>query len=60
MPAPAQPWSYAPAHPGVGLPQLTLPVNMNLWLLDGTPPSDGRDVSVVIRAFPMLPRAVAR
>jgi len=42
------------------LPQLVLPVGMSPRLLDGTPPSDGRDVSVVIRAFTMLPRAVAR
>lgn len=30
---------------------------MNLWLLDGTPPSDGQEVEVVIESFEFVPRA---
>jgi hypothetical protein len=53
---PIRSWTYAPAHPGVNLPQRTLPLGMNLWLFDGKAPVDGRSVSVVIHGFTMVPR----
>jgi hypothetical protein len=28
---------------------------MNLWLLDGTPPTDGREVEVIISRFEFQP-----
>jgi hypothetical protein len=33
------------------IPQNPLPVHMNLWLVDGKPPGDGREVEVAIRSF---------
>jgi hypothetical protein len=53
-------WAYAPAKPRVTVPQRALPVGMNLWLVDGQAPVDGRSVSVVIRSFTMVPQAPER
>lgn len=48
-------WKYAPAYPLRRIPQAPLPVHMNLWLAGGKPPTDGREVEVVIQSFTYTP-----
>ena len=33
------------------LSKTTMPININLWLFKGNPPSDGKDVEIIIRQF---------
>ncbi len=47
-------WTYAPANPTTNIPQQALPLGINLWCFDG-PPSDGKNVEVVIRDFEFVP-----
>lgn len=48
-------WRFAPPNPPRRIPQHPLPVHMNLWLFDGKPPADGREVEVVIHSFTYRP-----
>ncbi len=43
-------WTYAPDNPTINIPQQPLPLGMNLWCFKA-PPSDGKNVEVVIRDF---------
>jgi hypothetical protein len=43
-------WTYAPPDPTTNIPQQAMPLGINLWCFDA-PPSDGKDVEVVIRDF---------
>lgn len=43
-------WTYAPSNPTTNIPQQALPLGINLWCFDA-PPSDGKNVEVVIRDF---------
>ncbi len=43
-------WTYAPSNSKVNIPQQALPLGINLWCFDN-PPSDGKNVEVVIRNF---------
>jgi hypothetical protein len=47
-------WTYAPNNPTVNIPQQALPLGINLWCFDA-PPSDGKNVEVVIRDFEFAP-----
>lgn len=60
-----QSWTYRPTDPSTTISQSPMPVHMNLWLYQGSPPTDGRNVEVVIHSFnfaassnaiPALPR----
>jgi MYXO-CTERM domain-containing protein len=51
-------WTYAPNNPTVNIPQQALPLGINLWCFDA-PPSDGKDVEVVIRDFEFAPEGSA-
>jgi hypothetical protein len=51
-------WTYAPPNPTVNIPQQALPLGMNLWCFDA-PPSDGKDVEIVIRDFTFVPAGAA-
>jgi len=44
-------WSFAPADYELRIPQHALPVHMNLWLLQGQPPTDNKEVDITIAAF---------
>ncbi|HEX3776242.1 MAG TPA: glycoside hydrolase family 16 protein [Polyangiaceae bacterium] len=46
-------WTYAPTAPQTNIPQQAMPLGMNLWCF-GAPPSDGKDVEVVIRDFEFI------
>jgi hypothetical protein len=48
-------WNDAPAKPETRIPQAAVPLHMNLWLLNGTPPGDGKPVDIVIRGFTFTP-----
>jgi hypothetical protein len=43
-------WTYAPSDPTTNIPQQAMPLGINLWCFDA-PPSDGKDVEVIIRDF---------
>ncbi len=51
-------WTYAPSNATVNIPQQALPLGMNLWCFDN-PPSDGKDVEVVIRDFQFVPEGTS-
>jgi hypothetical protein len=48
-------WKLAPPFPARRIPQHPIPVHMNLWLVDGKPPTDGREVEIVIHGFTYKP-----
>ncbi|MEP7241315.1 MAG: glycoside hydrolase family 16 protein [Devosia sp.] len=50
-------WNDAPKSPQTRIPQQPLVIHMNLWLLDGKPPHDGKPVEVTVRAFLYTPPA---
>jgi hypothetical protein len=37
------------------IPQNPQPAHMNLWLVDGKPPRDGKEVEIVIHDFTYVP-----
>jgi hypothetical protein len=37
--------------PGQSVSRLRMPVHINLWLFNGHPPADGKEVELIIRAF---------
>jgi hypothetical protein len=43
-------WTYAPPNSSTNIPQQAMPLGINLWCFDA-PPSDGKNVEVVIRDF---------
>ncbi len=46
-------WAYEPAE--AIIPQRPLPVHMNLWLIEGAPPTDDQAVSITIKDFTFEP-----
>ncbi|HEX4297116.1 MAG TPA: glycoside hydrolase family 16 protein [Devosia sp.] len=52
---PAATWIDAPAEPAKHIPQSPLVVHMNLWLIGGKPPHDGKPVEIVITSFSFTP-----
>ena len=44
-------WLYEPVDAAKRIAQKPMPVHINLWLFQGRPPRDGREIEVVIRAF---------
>ena len=44
-------WTFAPSNYLNYIPQLSMPLHINLWLFKGEPPSDGNDVEVIIKGF---------
>jgi hypothetical protein len=47
-------WTYAPTNAKQRIPQSPQPMHMNLWLVGGTPPSNGQSVEIVIKEFVFL------
>jgi hypothetical protein len=47
-------WSFAPANPATRITQQAMPLGMNLWCYDN-PPSDGKNVEIVVRDFQFVP-----
>jgi hypothetical protein len=48
-------WKFSPRSYQTKIPQQPMPVYMNLWLFQGQPPSDGKEVEVVIKSFSYTP-----
>jgi hypothetical protein len=44
-------WRFAPDDAPQRVSQQPMPVHINLWLFRGQPPTDGKPVEIVIRAF---------
>lgn len=42
---------YQPRNAMASIPQQPMPVHINLWSFRGLPPSDGKEVEIVIRTF---------
>lgn len=50
-----QSWTYQPEDPSLAISQSPMPVHMNLWLYQGSPPTNGQEVEVVIHNFTFTP-----
>ena len=48
-------WAFEPEEPARRISQKPMPVHINLWLFQGRPPKDGREVEVVIGKFEFRP-----
>jgi hypothetical protein len=48
-------WTYRPSDPSTTISQSPMPVHMNLWLNEGSPPTNGQGVEVVIHDFSFTP-----
>ena len=48
-------WVFEPVDPLKRVSQQPMPVHLNLWLFQGRPPKDQKEVEVVIRAFKFGP-----
>ncbi len=44
-------WTYSPSKPTQNIPQVAVPVGINLWLYNGQAPSDGKSVEIIIHSF---------
>ena len=44
-------WQFSPKSAGALRAAAPLPVHLNLWLFDGNPPTDGREVEIVVSKF---------
>jgi hypothetical protein len=53
--SPIAAWSFVPPKPARRVPQHPEPVHLNLWLHNGLPPTDGKEVEIVIRSFTYKP-----
>jgi hypothetical protein len=48
-------WTFEPKDAPRRLAQKPMPVHLNLWLFQGRPPTDNKEVEVVIRRFSFAP-----
>ena len=48
-------WTYKPADFEKRIPQRPLPVHINLWLFNGKPPTDDKEVEIIVSAFRFTP-----
>jgi hypothetical protein len=47
-------WTYVPSNPTTNIPQLALPLGMNLWCFQA-PPSNAQNVEIIVRDFQFVP-----
>jgi len=50
-------WLFQPDAPRDAIPQHPLPVLMNLWLMRGLAPTDGKEIEIIVRRFTFTPIA---
>jgi hypothetical protein len=55
---PLETWTYAPSAPATNIPQMALPLGMNLWCFDA-PPSDANPVEIIIHGFEFVAEGAA-
>ena len=48
-------WDFHPGDVARRIAQRSMPVHINLWLFQGHPPKDGREVELVVRRFSFAP-----
>ncbi len=48
-------WVFEPTNPVACISQKPMPLHMNLWCFRGHPPSDGKELELVVRAFKFTP-----
>jgi hypothetical protein len=48
-------WKFAPRDTTSYISQKAMPVHLNLWLFQGRPPSDGKEVEIVVKSFSYVP-----
>lgn len=48
-------WQFAPKNYRKAIPQVTMPLHINLWLRQGLAPTDGQEVEVIIKNFSFTP-----
>lgn len=49
-------WTYAPSSNATQrIPQNSMPARINLWLMNGSAPTNGQEVEIVIRKFTFTP-----
>ena len=49
-------WTFSPTDPADRTSQDPMPLHLNVWAFEGTPPADGEDVEIVIRKFTFTPQ----
>jgi hypothetical protein len=50
-------YDYKPADNLAAIPQRPMPLHFNLWLFRGKPPTDGKEVEIVIKSMTFTPDA---
>ena len=48
-------WPYKPEESYKYIPQQPLPIHINLWLFEGQPPTDSKEVEVIVSKFQFTP-----
>ena len=48
-------WVFQPTNPAARISQKAMPIHINLWCFKGQPPSDGKQVELIVRAFKFTP-----
>lgn len=48
-------WEFRPTDADRRIARQPMPVHLNLWLFQGKPPKDGKEVEVIVRRFRFLP-----
>jgi len=48
-------WGFQPTNPPARISQKAMPVHINLWCFSGKPPSDEKEVELIVRAFKFTP-----
>ena len=48
-------WVFRPRNPAACISREPMPIHINLWCFRGQPPSDGKEVELIVRAFKFTP-----
>lgn len=48
-------WQFSPRRYNRFIPQKPMPVHLNLWLFQGKPPADGKEVELIVKSFAYQP-----
>lgn len=49
-------WSYEPEDPASHIGEQPMPVFINLWLFKGRPPTDGKEIEMIVSSFKFTPK----
>lgn len=49
-------WAFQPDAPTAAISQHPMPLHLNLWCYEGSPPKNGQPVELVVRCFKFTPR----